>query len=101
MVQANAYTTIKTPWKVTDRAALAETLSLLVETLRKTALLLQPFIPDSASLLLDRLGIDSSERTLHHAKLDERKIGMSRFVRSMQANQSRPPIFNALARKAT
>lgn len=63
--------------------------------------MLQPFIPDSAPLLLDRLGVDPAERTLSHAKKDERAIGMPRFLSSMESGLARPPIFNALGKKAS
>lgn len=47
-------------------------------------------------MLLDRLGIDSSARTLEHAKTDERGIGLKRFVNTAAKIAHKPPIFNAM-----
>ncbi len=45
----------------------ALTIYLIAETLRICGVLLQPFIPERASRLLDMLGVDPSRRTFAHA----------------------------------
>ncbi len=38
----------------------------LLETLRYIAVMLQPFIPDSANKMLDQLGVPKSQRMFKH-----------------------------------
>jgi methionyl-tRNA synthetase len=61
--QANRYVGLAEPWKRDNKDALA---SLLYshEVLRFAGILLWPFIPTSATKLLDRLGIPKEERRL-------------------------------------
>ena len=61
---ANKYIDSQAPWalKKTDPERMAEVLALLAESIRQFAILLQPFIPESASKLLDQLGVTSSQR---------------------------------------
>lgn len=96
LAQANAYATLKEPWLATDPAELKRCLSLLLETLRKTSLLLQPFIPGSAAMLLDRLGVSPSERELSDTITDQRALGLERFLMAAKENTSKRPVFNAL-----
>ena len=56
---ANRYVDAMAPWglKKTDPARMAEVLAVLAETIRQTAILVQPVMPDSASRILDQLGV--------------------------------------------
>lgn len=62
--QSNVYIDQQAPWalKDTDPAKMHQILYRLVESLRYIAILLQPFIPDSAAKMLDQLGISVTER---------------------------------------
>ena len=57
------------PWaKETPQALVGEVYALSLETLRVCGILLQPFIPVKAGVLLDALSISQSERSLRHAR---------------------------------
>jgi methionyl-tRNA synthetase len=64
IAQANRYIDQQGPWalKKTDPQRMADVLALLVETIRQIGILLQPFMPQSASQLLDQLNIAEDER---------------------------------------
>jgi methionyl-tRNA synthetase len=49
--------------------------ALSLETLRICGILLQPFIPSKAGMLLDALGIPRSERCMQHAQYLSRSVG--------------------------
>jgi len=61
---ADGYIDAQAPWalKKTDPARMATVLYVLAETIRAIATLLQPFMPDSMSRLLDQLGVASDRR---------------------------------------
>ncbi|KAH9060995.1 tRNA synthetases class I (M)-domain-containing protein [Lactarius vividus] len=66
---ANAMMNATEPWaKETPQALIGEVYTLSLETLRVCGILLQPFIPAKARMLLDALGISHSERSLQHAR---------------------------------
>lgn len=62
---ANSYIDHNAPWalKKTDPSKMMEVLYILLETIRYIAILLQPFVPESASKMLDQLGIDEDKRS--------------------------------------
>ncbi|MCC8416688.1 MAG: methionine--tRNA ligase [Rickettsia endosymbiont of Gnoriste bilineata] len=66
--EANIYIDREAPWqlKKTDPIKMAEVLYTLLETLRYIAVMLQPFIPDSASKMLDQLAVPESQRMFKH-----------------------------------
>jgi methionyl-tRNA synthetase len=71
-MQTNKYLTEVRPWTYAEEgntAAVHQSVYYGLETLRITGILLQPFIPQKASEVLDRLGVDSSRRTMEYAKL--------------------------------
>ncbi|MXV44554.1 methionine--tRNA ligase [Saccharibacter sp. 17.LH.SD] len=63
---ANAYIDRQAPWalKKTDKARMADVLRVLVDVIRVIATLLQPYMPQSISRMLDQLGVEENERTL-------------------------------------
>ena len=63
---ANAYIDRQAPWALrkTDPARMAAVLRVLADTLRSIATVLQPFMPDSMSRMLDQLGVPEDARTL-------------------------------------
>lgn len=64
------------PWsKETSVNIAADVQSLILETLRQCAILLQPIMPDKATLLLDSLGVSPIHRTLADAGFGRRPIG--------------------------
>ena len=64
VAEANRYVDAAAPWalKKTDPVRMAEVLAVLAETIRQIAILIQPVMPHSASLILDQLGVDNAER---------------------------------------
>lgn len=57
------------PWaKDTPQALVGEVYALSLETLRVCGILLQPFIPAKAGVLLDAMNISHAERSLRHAR---------------------------------
>jgi methionyl-tRNA synthetase len=63
---ANGYIDRQAPWALnrTDKPRMAVVLRILADTLRVVATVLQPFMPDSMSRMLDQLGIPSDQRQL-------------------------------------
>jgi len=61
---ANRYVDEQAPWSLrkTDEKRMAVVLGVLVNVIRHLALIVQPFVPDSASKLLDQLAVDPDER---------------------------------------
>jgi methionyl-tRNA synthetase len=61
---ANGYVDRQAPWalKKTDPARMATVLWVLAETLRRLALVVQPFVPEAAARLLDQLAVPGAER---------------------------------------
>ena len=67
--KANMMMNATKPWaKDTPQALIEEVYTLSLETLRVCGILLQPFIPAKAGMLLDALSIAQSERSLHHGR---------------------------------
>jgi methionyl-tRNA synthetase len=67
--QANMMMNATEPWaKDTPQSLIGEVYALSLETLRVCGILLQPFIPAKAGMLLDALSISHSERSLQHAR---------------------------------
>jgi methionyl-tRNA synthetase len=62
--EANRYFAGQEPWalKKTDPARMRTVLYTTAETIRRVALLCQPFMPGSAAKLLDLLDVDPSRR---------------------------------------
>jgi methionyl-tRNA synthetase len=63
---ANGYIDRQAPWALnrTDKARMGAVLRVLVDTLRVVATVLQPFMPDSMSRMLDQLGVAADQRQL-------------------------------------
>ena len=62
--KANIYIDHQAPWtlKKTDPVRMNEVLYVLVEAIRYIAIYMQPFTPESASKILDQLGIALDDR---------------------------------------
>ena len=65
---ANKYIDAQAPWalKKTDPERMTQVLAVIVEVLRKIGILVQPVMPQSASHLLDQLGVGNENRTFAH-----------------------------------
>jgi len=63
--EANRYIDAQAPWTLrkTDPARMATVLYVLAETIRRLALLLQPFMPEAMAKLLDQLAVDAGSRS--------------------------------------
>lgn len=62
------------PWDLAGKgeaheSQLHQVVYLGAESIRIAGILLQPFIPEKANEILDRLGVDPGARKLEHAKL--------------------------------
>ncbi|KAI0403658.1 tRNA synthetases class I (M)-domain-containing protein [Xylaria palmicola] len=60
------------PWEASkgrDMVAVEQIVFMVAESLRIVGILLQPFIPEKSSELLDRLGVDPDRRSLQDARL--------------------------------
>lgn len=68
---ANGYVDAQAPWqlKKEDPARMATVLYVLSESIRRLAIVLQPFMPDTLSRMLDQLAVSPEHRT--YAFLDE------------------------------
>ena len=66
--KANNFIDVKAPWKdKKDNVARMEaTLYYLLEAIRCIAIMIQPFIPDSSSKILDQLAVPKDQRLFHH-----------------------------------
>ena len=62
--EANRYMDEQAPWTLrkTDLARTGTVLYVLAETIRHLALLVQPFMPESGSKILDQLAVDEGDR---------------------------------------
>ncbi|TGJ80293.1 hypothetical protein E0Z10_g8478 [Xylaria hypoxylon] len=70
--ETNKFFSEAAPWgksKEGDTAAVEQIVFLAAESLRIIGILLQPFIPEKSSELLDRLGVSPNKRTLKDAVL--------------------------------
>ncbi len=65
VASANVYVDRQGPWTLrkTDPPRMRTVLYVLAETIRRIALLLQPFMPDAAARLLDQLAVPVAERS--------------------------------------
>jgi methionyl-tRNA synthetase len=63
---ANAYIDHQAPWalKKTDPARMDAVLRVLLDVLRTTGILLQPFMPEAAGKLLDQLAVPTNQRQI-------------------------------------
>ncbi|MBV9252058.1 MAG: methionine--tRNA ligase, partial [Acetobacteraceae bacterium] len=63
---ANAYIDHQAPWVLrrSDPSRMAAVLSVLADTLRHIATVLQPFMPGSMSEMLDQLGAPEESRSI-------------------------------------
>ena len=70
VAEANRYFAGEEPWakKKSDPARMETILYVTAETLRRLAIPLQPFMPESAGKLLDLLGVGPDERDFAHAE---------------------------------
>ncbi|MCV0396999.1 MAG: methionine--tRNA ligase [Rhizobiaceae bacterium] len=68
VAEANRYFAAQEPWalKKSDPARMAAVLWTTAETVRRLAILCQPFMPGSASKLLDLLAVDEGARGFAH-----------------------------------
>jgi len=66
--QANIYIDKEAPWslKNTDTIKMNQVLYNLLESLRFIGIMLQPFVPDSASKILDQLNVAKDQRSFTH-----------------------------------
>ena len=66
--RANTYIDHQSPWtlKKTDEEKMKSVLYVLAETIIYIAIILQPFVPDSATKILDQLSISKDERKFKH-----------------------------------
>jgi len=69
VAEANRYFAGQEPWalKKTDPARMETVLHTTAETIRRVALMCQPFMPTSAARLLDLLAVPADERAFEHA----------------------------------
>jgi methionyl-tRNA synthetase len=65
VADANRYFAGEAPWALakTDKERMGTVLYVTAEVLRQVAILVQPFMPDSAAKLLDLLAVPAEERT--------------------------------------
>ena len=63
--EANRYVDTQAPWALrrTDEARMRTVLCTLAEVIRHLAILVQPFVPDASSALLDQLAVPPEERS--------------------------------------
>jgi methionyl-tRNA synthetase len=64
VAEANRYVDAQAPWTLrkTDPARMATVLYVLMEILRRVALLLQPYMPTTMAKLLDQLAVPADAR---------------------------------------
>ncbi|MEO9338890.1 methionine--tRNA ligase [Mesorhizobium sp. SB112] len=72
VADANRYFAAQEPWalKKTDPQRMETVLHTTIETIRRLAILCQPFIPGSAAKLLDLLSVDQEKRGFEHVSED-------------------------------
>ena len=86
IAEANRYVDKQAPWalKKTDAGRMSDVLGVLVEVIRCVSLLIQPFMPDASSKLLDQINVDPEERQFasltHMNSLKGRIIGKPQGV---------------------
>ena len=69
---ANGYVDFQAPWslKKNDPGRMATVLYVLIETIRRIALVLQPFMPDTMSKMLEQLAVKPDYRSFAHLGRD-------------------------------
>lgn len=74
---ANRYVDSTAPWALrkTDPARMATVLWVLAETIRRVAILTQPFMPDASSRILDQLSVPNDRRSFSHLTDAEKLLG--------------------------
>lgn len=74
VADANRYVDTQAPWglKKTDFARMETVLYTLAETIRYLGIYLQPFMPESASKILDALSTPEDKRSFDQANCDDR-----------------------------
>jgi len=77
IAEANRYFAVQEPWRLrkTDMARFGTVLYVTVELLRRLAILLQAFMPETMAKLLDLLAVNIDARNLHHIESDRLKEG--------------------------
>jgi methionyl-tRNA synthetase len=75
--EANRYVDAQAPWALrkTDPERMQAVLYTLAETIRRIAIMIQPFMPDAASAILDQLFVGADDRTLDKVGSKEMKPG--------------------------
>jgi len=88
IAEANRYFAGEAPWSLakTDRERMNTVLYVTAEVLRQVAILLQPFIPSSAAMLLDLLGVERAER-------DFSSLGGAQRIAAGRALPTPTPVF--------
>ncbi len=74
--EANSYVDSQAPWKLKkeDPNRMATVLYLLCETVRRIAIILQPFMPDTMSKMLQQLAVSHDKCTFEHLGKNHRLI---------------------------
>ena len=72
VADANRYFAAQEPWslKKSDPARMGTVLYVTAETIRRVAILSQPYLPSSAAKFLDQLGVPKDERSFLHLSED-------------------------------
>ncbi|KAL7282709.1 hypothetical protein ACG7TL_004183 [Trametes sanguinea] len=74
--EANLLMTVAQPWhKSTSPTVAADVQALIFETLRQCGILLQPIMPEKTTVLLDALGVPTTQRTLADAAFGRPGVG--------------------------
>ncbi|ORY71708.1 tRNA synthetases class I (M)-domain-containing protein [Pseudomassariella vexata] len=95
--ETNAYLQLAKPWDLVKQGEMQlvkEIVYCAAESVRVAGILLQPYMPEKAAGLLDRLGVEPERRTLAYAKLHaDDTYGVSRVPLGEGAQSSLfPPI---------
>lgn len=96
LAEVNNYLASTEPWREKDPATLLKILSYTIEGLRRASILLQPFIPDSASALLDRLAVSPQDREWSHAIEWKDVTNVTSLLRHTETGGVSSPVFAAL-----
>ncbi|MBE9557471.1 MAG: methionine--tRNA ligase [Proteobacteria bacterium] len=77
VAEANRYVDAQAPWALrkTDPERMQAVLYALAETIRRIAIIVQPFMPDAASAILDQLAVEADQRVLANMGGKELKPG--------------------------
>jgi methionyl-tRNA synthetase len=94
-LQANAYLAQKEPWKLEDPQEVSTVLSLAIEALRRSAILLSPVMPTSTQQMLHGLG-HTSTTTWTHVQEDYTIDGMRNILEAVAQNGPQKPVYPQL-----